>query len=83
MSWSVSTKQKAAEAAIEIERQFKNSGPCVDPEESVRQSARITIAAALSAQHPDVTVNVSAFGSQGKTDGKTMNSLSIIISAEQ
>lgn len=83
MSWSVGTKQKATEAAAEIERQFSTSGPCVEPEEGVRQSARITIAQALAAQHPDVTVNVSAYGSQGKMDDKVVNSLSIIITAEQ
>jgi hypothetical protein len=63
MSWSVLAIGKAPAVAAEIERQFAQS-KCSEPEESVRQSARLTLASALAAQEPSTMVEVSAAGSQ-------------------
>lgn len=65
MSWSVSAIGKAAAVAASIETQFSQS-TCSEPEESVRQSARATIAAALAAQDPRTVVKVMASGSQSQ-----------------
>jgi hypothetical protein len=85
MSWSVTATNVTPEAAEQIEAQFAASGPCMDPEEGVRQSARATIATALAAQSPGTRVQVSAYGSQSirygadnKAEGFT-NSLKISI----
>lgn len=62
---------KPPAVAVAIEQQF-SMGACSEPEETVRQSARAMIAAALAAQRPDSIVQVSASGSQNSTytDGK-------------
>ena len=65
MSWSVAGVGKAAAVARKLEADFASQSGCVDPEESVRQSARSLIAAALAAQHPEAIVTVSANGHQG------------------
>lgn len=83
MSWSVGGSGKAGEVLAAIERQFETSGPCMEPEETVRQAARGAIKAALEAQGSDVTVNMNAYGSQGKMNDSVMNSLNITISASQ
>ena len=64
MSWSVAFTGKAPEARAKISEQFKNSGPCIEPEETVRQLAAKLIDLALEAQAPDQEVKVSAYGSQ-------------------
>jgi len=78
MSWSVSATGKAPVVAGAIERQFSGYAW------AVRQQARATIAAALSAQSPAVAVKVTAFGSQstlGHFGGPDIvtNNLSIVI----
>jgi len=87
MSWSVTAIGKPAAVAAAIESQFAQS-KCAEPEESIRQSARAAIAAALAAQSPSTAVKVSAYGSQstfyktGQPDGVT-NNLSITIEPQQ
>lgn len=65
MSWSVHGVGKSAAVAALIEKQFTSAGPCAEPEETVRQAARATIAAALAGQ--EGAVQVSASGSQSST----------------
>ena len=80
MSWSVNAIGKSAAVAASIEKQFA-AHFCNEPEETVRQSARATIASALAAQTKSNTaVKVMASGSQSSygTDGFT-NNLSITI----
>ncbi len=64
MSWSVLAVGTPAAAAASIEKQFAQQSPCSEPEESVRQSARGLIAAALAAQDPGGAVKANGFGSQ-------------------
>lgn len=66
MSWSVSAIGKPEAAARSIEDQFASS-KCAEPEETVRQSARATIAASLAAQRPDLVVHVTASGHMSNT----------------
>ncbi len=72
MSWSVQAVGKPSRVAEVIENAFSQGSVCAEPEESVRQAARATIAAAVAAQRPDVPVRVSASGSMSQThkDGK-------------
>lgn len=85
MSWSVSGSGASSEVAASIESQFETSGPCSEPEETVRQNARVVIASALRAQTPDTTkVSVSAYGSQSSytdSDGasRITNNLTISV----
>lgn len=87
MSWSVQSSGTAAEVAARAESSFRNSGPCSEPEESIRQKARELIAQALAAQKPDTTkVTLSAYGSQssycaGETERLT-NTLKIEIAVD-
>lgn len=83
MSWGVSGIGKPAALAVSIEKQFSGY-QCSEPEETVRQSAKAAIAAALAAQAPDTAVSVIASGSQGyvydaagKDTGKRTNNLII------
>lgn len=62
MSWSVSAVGKPAAVSASIERQFASTS-CAEPEETVRQAARVVVAAAIAAQRPDCAVQVSASGS--------------------
>lgn len=64
MSWSVQGIGKAPAVALAIDKQFTSSGPCAEPEETVRQAARAAIAAALTAQKPEAVIQVTAQGSQ-------------------
>lgn len=66
MSWSVAAVGKPVAVAAAIEAQFASTS-CAEPEETVRQSARATIAAALKAQREDSAVQVSASGSMSTT----------------
>lgn len=66
MSWSVQAVGKPAAVAASIELQFAAS-VCAEPEETVRQAARATIAGALKAQREDSVVQVSASGSMSTT----------------
>lgn len=89
MSWSVAANGKAVDVAATIENQFETRGACMEPEESIRQSARKLIAESLKAQIPsDKDVRVSAYGSQsvrgmlGGAPDEIRNSLSITITPE-
>jgi len=64
MSWSVNAIGKPEAVAKEIERQFAASSPCREPEETVRQAARTTIASILAAETASVAVQVQANGHQ-------------------
>jgi len=68
MSWSVSAIGKAGAVRSSIAGQFSKSGPCMEPEESVRQAAASAIDKALEAQDPTQAVKVTASGSQGYKD---------------
>ncbi len=63
MSWSVSAVGKPSAVAASIESQFSRGSGCAEPEETVRQSARVVIAAVLTAQREDSAIQVSASGS--------------------
>jgi hypothetical protein len=82
MSWSVSAIGKASAVASSIAKQFSGS-PCQEPEETVRQAAARTIAAAIEAQDPNCAVKVIASGSMGFKDysDKTgpYNNVSIVV----
>lgn len=88
MSWSVAATGKAPEVRKEIAGQFQRSGPCLEPEETIRQSAAKLIDAALEAQAESQEVKVSAYGSQGmKYSGNNdpvvqSNSLNITITPQ-
>ena len=85
MSWSVSSAGDSAEVAKQIEDQFTHYSPMSEPEESIKESARLLIAKALAGNIPSRNVSVSAFGSQGVkygSDGapdEVYNSISITI----
>jgi hypothetical protein len=84
MSWSVGTKGPVTQVKDVIAKQFETSGPCIEPEETIRQKARELIALALEHQGYSPNVEVSAYGSQS-TDYETKaisNSLSIIITPQ-
>jgi superfamily II helicase len=71
MSWGVSAVGKPPAVLASIEKQFSQSS-CAEPEETVRQSARAAIKAALEAQRPDSIVQVIASGHQiGTYDADT------------
>ncbi len=55
---------RAAAVAKRIELDFSVMPRCAEPEESIRRSARATIATALMAQEPSTIVKVCASGSQ-------------------
>jgi hypothetical protein len=81
MSWSVAAIGKAAAVAAKIEQDFAGMGKCAEPEETVKQSARATLAASLAAQDPTAVVKVSASGSQSTdyTTKSVRNQMSISI----
>jgi len=81
MTWSVSAIGRAPKVREEISRQF-TLNKCVEPEESVRQSAAKVIDDALAAQDDNFVVQVSASGSQSSSDwnAKTGVSNSLAIS---
>jgi hypothetical protein len=64
MSWSVAAIGKAPAARREVATQFAAASKSVEPEEKVRLAAIAALDAALAAQGPEVSVNVSAHGSQ-------------------
>lgn len=64
MSWSVSAKGKVSEVRASLSRQFETSGPCVEPEETTRQSAAKLIDEALGLMNPEKEVYVTGCGSQ-------------------
>jgi hypothetical protein len=86
MSWSVSYTGTSDAVAAEIESQFDQMSqyPCPEPEEAVKQHARVLIAAALAANQPARLVTVGAWGSQSLWEeggeARFANSLSITIS---
>jgi hypothetical protein len=83
MSWGVAAQGKAPKVREEIARQFANGGKCMEPEETIRQSAAATIDAAIAGQHDEAFVKVSASGSMSFRDYSNRtdptNSLSISI----
>ncbi len=88
MSWSVAGIGKAPAVAAKLEKDFSNSGPCAEPEETVRQAARIVIASALAGQDPSVAVKVTASGTMSNsaewpsTVAKIKNTLSITVETQ-
>lgn len=85
MSWSVYGVGKPEAVAKRIEEQFTQQSPCAEPEETIRQSARATIAASLAGQRPDMVIQVQAGGcmqstyDQGTYGPPFQNSLNIDI----
>lgn len=75
MSWSVSVTQRAAEALVEIERQFEQLPRHESPEEEIKKLAHKMIVTALGAYPPGLGVKASAHGSQSDPDwGKEVKS---------
>jgi len=70
MSWSVAAIGKDSAVRASITEQFGRM-TCSEPEETVRQSAKLAIDAALAAQDPSKAVKVTASGSQGFADYST------------
>jgi len=70
MSWSVQAIGKAGAVGMEIAKQFDLGGKCAEPEETIRQSARVLVMAAIGAQDKSKAVKVTASGSQS-TDHAT------------
>ena len=71
MSWSVSAIGKAGAVRSSIAGQFSKSGPCMEPEESVRLAVASAIDKSLEAQDPNAPVKVMASGHQGFKDHST------------
>jgi hypothetical protein len=69
MSWSVGAVGRTPAVADDLVRQL-NQYKCSEPEESVKQAAGATLAAALAAQEPGTVVKVLASGSQSQYQGK-------------
>lgn len=86
MSWGVSAFGRAAAVRTSIVSQFENGGKCSEPEESVRQAAKVLIDASLASQDPTSVVSVTANGHQSYKDwnAKTglTNNLSISIAPQ-
>lgn len=82
MSWSVGADGKAPEVKASIEKQFATSGPCVEPEETIRLGAAKLITVALEAQDQAKDVRVSAYGSMSSNGTTIRNSLNITIAPE-
>jgi hypothetical protein len=84
MSWSVAAVGKAAAVKTEIARQFAVGSKCLEPEETVRQSAAVVMDAALAAQDPTMAVKASASGSMTfkNWDNRTGGSNNLSISIE-
>ena len=66
MSWSVAAIGKVTAVRAELERQFASLSKCVEPEETVKQNVRSSLASALSGFKDDFAVKVGASGSQQK-----------------
>jgi hypothetical protein len=64
MSWYVEAIGKVPAVAQAVELQFAQSSGYQEPEETIRQQARTTIAAVLAAQSEGAVVKVRASGSQ-------------------
>lgn len=81
MSWSVQAIGKAEAVRTNIAQQFDKAGACAEPEESIRQAAKVLIDKAIEAQSG--AVKVVACGSQSFKDwnAKTgvTNAMSITI----
>ncbi len=80
MSWSLVAVGKAPAVGAEITKQAARS-KCSEPEETVRQAAVATIAAAIAAQDPSTVVRVDASGSQSEdyTTKVMRNTLRILV----
>jgi hypothetical protein len=75
MSWSVSVTQRAAEALVEIDRQFMELPKFEGPEEEIKKLAHKMVVTALAAYPPGVAVRVVAYGTQSDPDwGKEVKS---------
>lgn len=80
MTWGVQAFGKAAAVRTAIAAQFEKSGKCMEPEETIRQSAANIIDAGLAAQHPAQVVEVVASGSMStNTGGLQSNTVNIAV----
>lgn len=85
MSWSVAATGKAPAVGADLERQFANGSKCSEPEETIRQAARMLLAASIAGQDPASVVQISAAGSQsqsystGASGSSIKNSLTIAV----
>lgn len=65
MSWSVYATGKPKTVAATLEVQFGGS-KCAEPEETIRQAAKVTLLAAVAGQREDSVLKVSASGSMSQ-----------------
>ena len=84
MSWSVGAVGKSPAIRTEIANQFTRGSKCIEPEESIRQSAAQTIDKALESISGPFAVKVLAGGSQNyknysKPEDGIYNNLTITI----
>ena len=86
MSWSVNAIGKSSAVLAAIEDQFEKQPVCMEPEESVRQAARLAIKAAVGGMPASSAVLVQASGSQstkydpqGKATAEFTNELNVKI----
>jgi hypothetical protein len=87
MSWSFSGCGKAAPLFAKMKADL-SAYRCVEPEESIKQQALITIETAINAFPNKAAVKIEASGSQspeigpkGELTGKYTNSLSIVLTS--
>lgn len=82
MSWSVNAMGNPKAVAEKLAKDFANI-KCSEPEESIKSSVSIAVAAALAAFPPNMAVQVEANGSQWAPDSskpdEKQNSLSVKI----
>lgn len=84
MSWSLGAVGKSPAIRTEISQQFNRGSKCMEPEESIRQSAAQTIDKALESISGPFVVKVLASGSQNyknysKPEDGVCNNLTIAI----
>jgi hypothetical protein len=77
MSWSVSAIGKPAAVASKVAADL-SSYKCVEPEETIKQTAGQALIAAINAQDPDSVIQVTASGQSG-TAPKLNNTLNVSI----
>lgn len=64
MSWSVGASDATPKVGEMIENQFESGSKCIEPEESIRQSARKLIAEVVASQTSGTKLSINAYGSQ-------------------
>lgn len=82
MSWSVQATGRTEGVVTEITTQFDKHSVCMEPEESVRQAAKVVLLAALAGQDPTVVVTVKASGHMSKEYETNKNRNQLQISVE-